>query len=110
MMMSDTEREDTADDFCEIPCECPCGTTYSLRLGRGDIPPTCPTCRRASGGAGERACRECGVVFTLTATEARFFMSRGLKTPVRCAACRRSRRDLDTGQRRAISRAESQAL
>jgi cold shock CspA family protein len=40
----------------------------------------------------QRTCRECSVVFTLTAGEVDYFAMKGLACPKRCPECRRRRR------------------
>jgi hypothetical protein len=42
---------------------------------------------------GRRTCRECGLVWTLSAKTAEWFKARGLSLPLRCRACRAQRRD-----------------
>lgn len=39
-----------------------------------------------------RTCRDCGVAFTLTGGEQRFFADLGFPLPFRCQPCRRRRR------------------
>ena len=57
-------------------------------------PETCPTCHRPLDIT--FVCRDCGRTATLTFNEQRFYESKGLQPPKRCADCRRNRREQKT--------------
>lgn len=54
----------------------------------------------------ERTCLSCGETFTITESEVRFYESKELALPKRCAACRKARKAAAQAQEQSAPREE----